>query len=922
MLHFALRKRKAVIGIALIVFAGSLFLFTRLGGEFIPILDEGDFAVETRVLKGSSISQTIESSLRAARLLRDNFPEVKEVIGKIGSSEIPTDPMPIEACDLIVILKDKSEWTSAKSREELADKMSAVLKDLPGVTFSFQQPIQMRFNELMTGARQDVVIKIYGEDLDRLSSYAGKVGRIASGIKGAQDVFVEPVTGQPQIVVHLDREKIAQFGLNIEDINRGIRTGFAGEAVGFVYEGEKRFDLVVRLAEEKRGELDDIRNIFIASADGKQVPLAQVADVSLEMSVNQVQRDDAKRRVMVGFNVRGRDVETVVKEMEAAIAKQVTFEPGYYPTFGGTFKNLIEARQRLTVAVPVALLLILVLLFFSFRSLKQSLLIFTAIPFSAIGGILALWIRGMPFSISAGVGFIALFGVAVLNGIVLIAEFNRLKKEGMKDIQQIILTATSARLRPVIMTALVASLGFLPMALSHGSGAEVQRPLATVVIGGLVTATLLTLLVIPVLYWLMEQGSRKNKSALSPMLLFICFLPTLADAQQPMLSMNEAVTIALKNNLGLRAAIEDLEQSKAISRTSLDLDKTNISFMSGQYNSQYNDKSITISQSIPFPILFEAKRKLNEAGVNAGELQLKITENELAFQVKSAYRKLQILSALDELFRKEDSIYNGVTKAGSARFRAGESNLLDKTNLETQALEIKNKQLKNRSDILITLSQLKALLNRTTEFVSEALPLSREDWSPVTDSAAIGANPNVLLNKQQAEIQRLNWRLEQAKAWPDIHLSYFNQSLTGYQNVYGTDEYFGPSKRFTGFTIGLALPLWYKPFGARIKAASFGKSAAEFRSQYFRTQMAEQASQEVQAFLQLKNTLTFYERSALPNAERVISQAGKALALGEIGYPEYLQSLKNSLGIRESYLGYIHQYYQSIIKIEFLYGKK
>lgn len=503
---FALRRKVIIVGIAVLFFISSLVVFSFLGAEFIPTLDEGDFAVETRVMTGSSLSQTVEAAQKGAKVLLENFPEVKEVIGKIGSSEIPTDPMPVEACDMIIMLKDKNEWTSAKTRDELAAKMQAKLEqNIPGVTFGFQQPIQMRFNELMPGARQDVVVKIYGEDLNKLSQYAAQVGNIARRTEGAQDVYVEEVTGLPQIVIQFHRDKIAQFGLNVEDVNSAIRAGFAGEAAGLVFEGEKRFDLVVRLEQENRQSLDDIKNLSVTAPNGNQVPLAQLASIEFKIGPNQIQRDDAKRRIFVGFNVRGRDVESIVQEIQTKIDAQVKFDPGYYASYGGTFENLQAARARLSIAVPVALLLIFILLFFTFNSIKQSLLIFTAIPLSAIGGVYALWLRGMPFSISAGVGFIALFGVAVLNGIVLIAEFNRLKKEGMTDLKEIVLTGTQVRLRPVILTALVASLGFLPMALSHGSGAEVQKPLATVVIGGLLTATLLTLLVLPILYIWFER---------------------------------------------------------------------------------------------------------------------------------------------------------------------------------------------------------------------------------------------------------------------------------------------------------------------------------------------------------------------------------------------------------------------------------
>jgi heavy metal efflux system protein len=510
-LKLGLRFRVFVVVSSLVVFGLTSVLFLQLGGEFIPTLDEGDFAVETRILTGSSLSQMTETVQKSSRVLLDNFPEAKKVIGKIGTSEIPTDPMPIENADLLIVLKDKEEWTSATSRDELAEKMAAKLnEEMPGVMFGFQQPIQMRFNELMTGARQDVVLKIYGEDLNLLADYADQVGKIARKVEGAQDVYIEPISGLPQFMVTFDRTKLARFGLSVEEVNRVLRTGFAGEVAGVVYENEKRFDLVVRLQSQDRQSIDNIKNIYVSTSDGMQIPLEQLAKIELKEGANQIQRDDAKRRIAVGFNVRGRDVESIVNEIKNKIQLEVKFEPGYFVKYGGSFKNLEEAKQRLMVAVPVALLLIFSLLYFTFHSLKQGILIFTAIPLSAIGGVIALWLRDMPFSISAGVGFIALFGVAVLNGIVLIGEFNRLKKLGGLTVREVVLEGTEVRLRPVLMTSLVASLGFLPMALSHGSGAEVQRPLATVVIGGLVTATLLTLILLPVLYTYFEKDGEQK----------------------------------------------------------------------------------------------------------------------------------------------------------------------------------------------------------------------------------------------------------------------------------------------------------------------------------------------------------------------------------------------------------------------------
>ncbi len=505
-IQFALRRRIIVVGSAFTALVISVILFLTLGGEFIPQLDEGDFAIETRILTGSSLSKSTEVSQKSARLLLDHFPEVERVVSKIGTSEIPIDPMPTEVIDLIVVLKERSEWTSASTRDELAQKMSSRLKEaMPGVSYGFQQPIQMRFNELMTGARQDLVLKVYGEDLDQLEQYGQQIGQIAERIDGAEDIYVEPINGLPQIVVKLNRQRLAQFGLSVEEVNRVLRTGFSGESAGQVFEDEKRFDLVVRLNQSSRASTDDIQRLYVTTSAGRQIPIEEVADVQIKVGPNQIQRDDTKRRIVIGLNVRGRDVESIVNELKQKIGTKVKFEPGYRITYGGSFENLEEAKHRLSIAVPVALALIFVLLYFTFHSLRHGLLIFTAIPLSAIGGIFALWLRDMPFSISAGIGFIALFGVAVLNGIVLIAEFDRLKKTGITDLKQIVLMGTELRLRPVIMTATVASLGFLPMALSLSSGAEVQRPLATVVIGGLATATLLTLIVLPVLYTYFEK---------------------------------------------------------------------------------------------------------------------------------------------------------------------------------------------------------------------------------------------------------------------------------------------------------------------------------------------------------------------------------------------------------------------------------
>lgn len=504
-LEAAMRLKWLVVGLTVLLFVVALYVFSTLGGEFIPTLSEGDIATHVIIPPGSSLEQEIATTTKAEKILLEKFPEVEQIVSKIGSAEVPTDPMPMEVADVMVIMKDKKEWTSASTKQEMFEKMEKALDDLPGVTTEFSQPIQMRFNELMTGVRSDVGIKIFGDDIERLVAYGDEVVTIIQGVEGVEDARAEAVSGLPQITVDYNKDKLALYGLNVSDLNQAVSMGFAGSKAGVVYESEKKFDLVVRLAEPFRQDISNIDNLYISLPSGNQIPLGQVAEVSYQRGPAQISREDGKRRIIVGFNVRGRDVESVVDEIQTKFDQQIKLPTGYYVRYTGQFENLKRAKSRLMVAVPIALALIFVLLYFTFHSVLQSVLIFTAIPLSAIGGVFALWLRGMPFSISAGIGFIALFGVAVLNGIVLIAYFNQLKGEGMTDILERIRIGTAVRLRPVVMTASVASLGFLPMALSISAGAEVQKPLATVVIGGLITATFLTLVILPILYYYSER---------------------------------------------------------------------------------------------------------------------------------------------------------------------------------------------------------------------------------------------------------------------------------------------------------------------------------------------------------------------------------------------------------------------------------
>ncbi len=947
----ALRNRIIIIACSTLLLILSIFIFSRLGGEFIPTLEEGDFAVETRLLTGSSLSQTIDKVQLASETLIKKYPQIKEIVGKIGSSEIPIDPMPMEACDLTILLKDKSEWPVSYSREELQNKMAETLEGIPGVSFGFSQPIQLRFNELISGVRQDVGIKIFGEDLNELTLLSEKIGRVVSKTEGAKDLYLEKVTGLPQIVISIDREQVAKHGLSISTINKTINAGFAGQTAGLVFEGEKRFDLVVRLSRERRQSIEDVRGIFVTAPNGNQIPLENLASVSFRQGPNQIQREDAKRRIIVGFNVRGRDIASVVNEIQASIAKQVKMPPGYYITYGGQFENLKEASSRLSIAVPVALGLILLLLYFTFRSVRQSLLIFTAIPMAAIGGVFALLVRDMPFSISAGVGFIALFGVAVLNGIVLIAEFNRLRKEGISDLDQIVLEGTLIRLRPVLMTASVASLGFLPMALSSSAGAEVQKPLATVVIGGLISSTILTLIVLPVLYTLFERrkgtdikpdygddnssGINSTKHTILPLSILLFSLTCLpAFAQTNRLSLEKATQIALTANYRIRISSQEIEHQQEMKRAASELSKTSVSLLAGQYNSLYNDNNITISQTIPFPSYFTAQNKLSKSLVKGSQLRKSLTENEIIYQVGQVYYQLVYLHALNSLLIEQDTIYQGFYKSASLRYKTGESTLLEKTTVETGWNEVKNRIRQNQADLQIYRTHLQTLLNSDQPVDSEEQQIHKRNISiPVdsmeidsivsgVDSSAVMENPLLNYLRQQTDIAHRQKSVETAKALPEFTVGYFTQTLTGTYNVNGQDVFYGRSKHFTGFQVGISIPVWFIPHTSRVKAAKITASIAQSNFALNEANLHSQYRQSTQEYIKNRNSIQYYETSALPNADLILNQVRIAFRKGELNYTEYLVGLRNALMIKEQYLSSLNQYNQSILTLEYLIGTK
>ena len=501
--------RGVIVGM-MALFGASLFLMSRLGAEFVPTLEEGDFAVELSMAQGTSLTQMVETCTKAEQILKQEFPEIKQVVTRIGSAEIPTDPMPVERADMLVALKPKAEWTSAETKNDLQEKMEEALGVIPGLDVEMSQPIQMRNNELITGIRQDVAVKIYGGDTEVLADLADRVERLIKDVDGVGSLFVEKVNGLPQLQVEYNRQMLAKYGISIRQANDVLQSAFAGKIAGSVTEENRQFDIVLRIHNDGRDALSNFEELFVPSPSGISVPMRQLATISYKEAPAQISHEDGERSIFVGFNVKGRDVSSTVMDIQQILDDRLEMPAGYHYAFGGEFENLQSATDRLMVAIPVALVLILLLLYATLKSVRETLYVASAIPLSAIGGIVALWLRGMPMSISAGIGFIALFGVAVLNGIVLVGQFNALQHHGVTDVRQRILEGCEHRLRPVVITALVASFGFLPMALSTSDGAEVQRPLATVVIGGLLTATVLTLFVIPTIYKTFTKKTEAN----------------------------------------------------------------------------------------------------------------------------------------------------------------------------------------------------------------------------------------------------------------------------------------------------------------------------------------------------------------------------------------------------------------------------
>ncbi len=920
-LKVVVKHKRPVVIISLVIFFASCLLFSRLGSEFIPTLAEGDFAFHCILPQGTSLSQSIETSMQASRLAKE-FDEVKMVVGKTGSAEVPTDPMPPEATDLMIILKTKSQWKRDISYEDLADEMVLKLRSIPGVFFEKNQPIQMRFNELMTGVRQDVAVKIFGENLDTLLLYAGRVASEIRTVHGATEPMVEQIEGLPQIVVRYNRQQLANYGLNIEELNHIVSTAFAGGKAGVVYENERRFDLVIRLDSAHRSSLEDIGNVYVPVEGGRQIPLSQVASIQTEIGPAQISREDGKRRIVIGFNVQDRDVASVVDDIQQKLTSSVHLPEGYFYRYGGTFENLQAATQRLMIAVPIALVLIFLLLYFTFSSIRLAAIIYTAIPMSAIGGVLALYLRDMPFSISAGIGFIALFGVSVLNGIVLVSTFQSAKQEGLNTYEAI-LKGSAQRLRPVLMTATVASLGFLPMALSHSAGAEVQKPLATVVIGGLFSATLLTLFVLPLLYVLFSR----TKSGITQSLVVLAVIvssaltPICAEAQPRTLTVDDAVDYCLKNSEHIRAQQLDVRAAELEQSTAYVLPKTELNYQSGQFNSIARDNAFSIQQGIPFPTLYAAQSARLRAALDNKKFSQALTIQEVRSVVRLLCNRIQYLSQLKSELSSQDTLYERFVDVSARRVQEGAVSSLEHISAVLEINTHNQQVARCEAELTANYQLLRSSINYPGDFVILPDTAYLQIDNVLADSTRLHLHPAVRLLASQATLAEKQADVEAAQDLPELKVGYTSQTFIGSQTINGVERVFDATTRFGGFSVGMALPLTFFNSSARASATRLTQEALLAETQSKELSLTGLLSATMQRYYQLRKQYSYYQEEGLLQAYKLSGIASAKFSEGEINYVEYAHAIQSASSIRQSFLQVIMELGESYYQILDLYNK-
>lgn len=891
LLQRALLKGKWIVGIAVALFAVTVFMFTRMGGEFIPQLDEGDIAFHAILKPGSSLSETVETTTKIEQIVKAKFPEVEKIVSRIGVAEIPTDPMPMDLADVFVILKPKSEWTTVETKDELIEAIKEAVEIIPGVNYEFTQPIEMRFNELLEGVREDIAIKLYGEDIDILSQKAEEITKIIAGTPGIGDMKAEATTGLPQMTINYNRDKLAQYGLQINTLNKMVQSAFAGGNAGVIFEGEKRFDLVVRLNQHNRKDISDIQNLFINLPSGTQIPLREVADISYKAGPMQISRDNTNRRTYVGVNVRGRDVKSLVGEIKEKLDAQLELPSGYFIRYGGAFENLERASNRLQTVVPIALLLIFVLIYFALKSVPQTLMIYIAIPMATIGGVVALWLRDMPFSISAGVGFIVLFGVAVLNGLVMISGLNELKEEGVTNLKERILEGTKRRIRPIMLTAFTDVLGFLPMAVSASAGAEVQRPLATVVIGGLLTSTLLTLFVLPILYHWVENKSfrlKPNKKIVSAtaVLVLMFVFSTRSNAQQitdtlSKISLNEAVALSKKNYPLLKQKQLEVSKQENLKSTAYDFGSTQI-FTGGEEIKDGTGiyTTVGVGQSNMDVFGIGAKRKLQQQRIELSQKALQLSELEVELEVKKAWAKCYQSMRNFQLYKELDSIYGNFEQAVTLNFEVEAISKLEYSAAKNQVFQIQNKKAQAYRDYLIAIQQLNLWLFEDGIYtVTNKL----EDIVTVeTDSLSINEHPMVTVSQNQLNVAEAELRAAKADNLPKLNLQ------GGLQKVNGNSGFYT-------YQAGISIPFLSGSNKARIKSAKIDNAIAESNLLFKKQELQSQYAQAKENYLKWKLSWEFYETQVLPLTKDQKSGALLAYKEGEIDYTTFTQLVKEAV---------------------------
>ncbi|PLX10926.1 MAG: CusA/CzcA family heavy metal efflux RND transporter [Marinilabiliales bacterium] len=900
------------LAVASLIFTG--IIFSRMGGEFVPTLDEGDFVIQPVLKTGTSLSKTVELTTQMEQILLDNFTEVEKIVCRIGAAEIPTDPMSMEEIDMIIKLKPKNQWKITKSKEELADKFKEALSVIPGIEYEFTQPIEMRFNELITGVRADIAIKLFGEDLDYLDQKANEIKNLITDVPGAADIILEKTVGLPQLKVDYKRENIAYYGLSIEEVNQQLTAAFGGQIAGSVFEGERRFDLVVRFQEAFRKDIDNIRNLFIELPNGNQIPLVELAEINYTYGPAKISRDNTRRRVVVSVNVRNRDLESVIFDIQKIIDENISLNPGYHIAYGGQFENLQNASNLLKVAVPVSLLLIFIFLHFAFRSLKDTIMIFTAVPLSAVGGVFLLWLRGMPFSVSAGIGFIALFGVAVLNGIVLIEYLKELKDSGMKDMRELIFKATRERLRPVMLTAASTAVGFLPMAISTSAGAEVQRPLATVVIGGLVTSTMLTMILLPILFYIFNTKNpfRKikvsNKIA-SIIIIFIVLSPLASFSQEPTdlqtITLEQAVEYTKQNNPVLKNAALDVTSARKQKQGVLNFEPTEFNYQNGQINSDIIDYSFEINQNFGSFLSHIQRSKLVGENIILSEKEYTIVEREIVTQTKMAYFKWLLLINHYSITQEELKLYKEFIRISSLKYELGETNLLEQTVAETEYASKKNELLKATEELIIAENSLKQLMNIDGNLVPENDSLALYQFRAGTDPQE-RFSKSILLDYYESlyQVESVKHKLEKSAYFPELSAGYFNQQI---ENEGG----------FSGWSVGIRFPLWFLPQNAKVQAAKIETEKALNTFEYQKFYLEKEIENLVIQLDQIQNDIIYYHENALKKASFLIKTATVQFEKEEIEYLEFLQSIKLAQEIKRNYFETIYNYNNTALKLEF-----